>query len=113
MISAGGAFLGGLRERFSLPRCLPRGPGLRLRPYSLQRWMKGHQAAVQAIRSCRGRRLYAMCKKASATLATTKGLSTAGRTAPDPKSVVEGKSVSVRVDLGGRRIITKKKKKKP
>src|SRR3546814_17280387 len=30
----------------------------------------------------------------------------------DRKSVVEGKSVSVRVDLGGRRIITKKKKTK-
>src|SRR3546814_18263594 len=29
----------------------------------------------------------------------------------DRKSVVEGKSVSVRVDLGGRRIIKKKKKK--
>src|SRR3546814_10960889 len=29
----------------------------------------------------------------------------------DRKSVVEGKSVSVRVDLGGRRILTKKKKK--
>src|SRR3546814_11497575 len=29
--------------------------------------------------------------------------------AGDRKSVVEGKSVSVRVDLGGRRIITKKK----
>src|SRR3546814_6402371 len=28
----------------------------------------------------------------------------------DRKSVVEGKSVSVRVDLGGRRIITKKKR---
>src|SRR3546814_15913673 len=28
----------------------------------------------------------------------------------DRKSVVSGKSVSVRVDLGGRRIITKKKK---
>src|SRR3546814_21155280 len=39
----------------------------------------------------------------------------AGRPAPTPrraadrKSVVEGKSVSVRVDLGGRRIIKKKK----
>src|SRR3546814_11769193 len=32
--------------------------------------------------------------------------------AGDRKSVVEGKSVSVRVDLGGRRIIKKKKKKK-
>src|SRR3546814_16677113 len=30
----------------------------------------------------------------------------------DRKSVVSGKSVSVRVDLGGRRIIRKKKKKK-
>src|SRR3546814_18856427 len=30
---------------------------------------------------------------------------------PDRKSVVQGKSVSVRVDLGGRRIIKKKKKK--
>src|SRR3546814_11874301 len=30
--------------------------------------------------------------------------------APDRKRVVEGKSVSVRVDLGGRRIIKKKKK---
>src|SRR3546814_18522450 len=30
----------------------------------------------------------------------------------DRKSVVEGKSVSVRVDLGGRRIIKKKNKKK-
>src|SRR3546814_14532220 len=28
---------------------------------------------------------------------------------PDRKSVVEGKSVSVRVDLGGRRILKKKK----
>src|SRR3546814_14541206 len=31
--------------------------------------------------------------------------------APDRKSVVSGKSVSVRVDLGGRRIIKKKQKK--
>src|SRR3546814_15042850 len=31
---------------------------------------------------------------------------------PDRKSVVEGKSVSVRVDLGGRRIIKKKKKER-
>src|SRR3546814_16372022 len=32
--------------------------------------------------------------------------------APDRKSVVEGKSVSVRLELGGRRIINKQKKKK-
>src|SRR3546814_13122760 len=31
---------------------------------------------------------------------------------PDRKSVVEGKSVAVRVDLGGRRIINKKQNKK-
>src|SRR3546814_20717201 len=33
------------------------------------------------------------------------------RLRPDRKSVVQGKSVSVRVDLGGRRIIKKKKNK--
>src|SRR3546814_11395053 len=33
-----------------------------------------------------------------------------GRKAKDRKSVVEGKSVSVRVDLGGSRIIKKQKK---
>src|SRR3546814_10930142 len=35
----------------------------------------------------------------------------AGAVKRDRKSVVKGKSVSVRVDLGGRRIIKKKKKK--
>src|SRR3546814_13199834 len=35
-----------------------------------------------------------------------------GRPGRDRKSVVEGKSVSVRVDLGGRRNIKKKKKSK-
>src|SRR3546814_17150841 len=34
------------------------------------------------------------------------------RASTDRKSVVEGKSVSVSVDLGGRRLITKKNKKK-
>src|SRR3546814_12358016 len=34
------------------------------------------------------------------------------RRLPDRKSVVSGKSVSVRVDLGGRRIIKKKKQKR-
>src|SRR3546814_12861795 len=33
-----------------------------------------------------------------------------GPTGPDRQSVVSGKSVSVRVDLGGRRLIQKKKK---
>src|SRR3546814_17928199 len=36
-------------------------------------------------------------------------LTGAGRAAPDRKSVVSGKSVSVRVDLGGRRVLKKKK----
>src|SRR3546814_11845379 len=35
---------------------------------------------------------------------------TLGRPSPDRKSVVQGKSESVRVDIGGRRIIKKKKK---
>src|SRR3546814_17768147 len=38
-------------------------------------------------------------------------ITTAVLATADRKSVVEGKSVSVRVDLGGRRIIKKKKKK--
>src|SRR3546814_16411222 len=36
----------------------------------------------------------------------------AGSRHPDRKSVVEGKRVSVRVDLGGRRIIKKKRQKR-
>src|SRR3546814_11899330 len=39
-----------------------------------------------------------------------RGAGAAGRRQGDRKSVVQGKSVSVRVDLGGRRIIKKKKK---
>src|SRR3546814_12203536 len=35
-----------------------------------------------------------------------------GAAEPDRKSVVEGKGVSVRVDLGGRRMIQKKKRNK-
>src|SRR3546814_20999906 len=41
----------------------------------------------------------------------TQGLPVYAGMAPDRKSVVEGKSVSVRVDIGGRRIIKKKKKR--
>src|SRR3546814_12957448 len=43
-----------------------------------------------------------------AALATTEG----GHIAHDRESVVEGRGVSVRVDLGGRRIIKKKRKNK-
>src|SRR3546814_11968988 len=39
------------------------------------------------------------------------GLLRSRRTAEDRKSVVYGKSVSVRVDLGGRRVIKKKEKR--
>src|SRR3546814_18499915 len=42
-----------------------------------------------------------------------RGLTEAAGGGEDRKRVVEGKSVSVRVDLGGRRIITKKKQKNP
>src|SRR3546814_12017984 len=43
-------------------------------------------------------------------LPTPDSAEAAGRSLVDRKSVVEGKRVSVRVDLGGRRIIKKKKK---
>src|SRR3546814_19466175 len=46
---------------------------------------------------------------AGATIAATTGAIIAPATArPDRKSAVSGKSVSVRVDLGGRRILKKK-----
>src|SRR3546814_11948468 len=45
-----------------------------------------------------------------ATNPTTEGEATANYISRDRKSVVSGKSVSVRVDIGGRRIIKKKKK---
>src|SRR3546814_19367094 len=57
-----------------------------------------------------------------ATSCVTRSWSSRGRTIvceapslmnPDRKSVVEGKSVSVRVDLGGRRIIKKKTRHYP
>src|SRR3546814_18187493 len=44
-----------------------------------------------------------------AVLTTHQDIKLAHTTQTDRKSVVKGKSVSVRVDLGGRRIITKKK----
>src|SRR3546814_11335716 len=84
--------------------------------------------------SCPGKRTVSTRKRSPRTsrsasahakrCATRAPSSTAGNCAPstsrrsgndrkrtlDRKSVVEGKSVSVRVDLGGRRIIKKKKK---
>src|SRR3546814_15674787 len=45
--------------------------------------------------------------KGAGDAATTAAMT--GKEQPDRKSVVSGKSVSVRVDLGGRRIIKKKK----
>src|SRR3546814_11404135 len=53
------------------------------------------------------------CEKTREALAGRRKKQHVGRLSPesqDRKSVVTGKSVSVRVDLGGRRIIKKKKK---
>src|SRR3546814_12336900 len=47
------------------------------------------------------------------TMAELLASSDYSQTQPDRKSVVEGKSVSVRVDLGGRRIIKKKQQVRP
>src|SRR3546814_20536493 len=73
--------------------------------------------ALPIFRVCRSRTLAAAtslaCQQpdpACASEALTQNKATA--TTADRKSVVEGKSVSVRVDLGGRRIINKKNKKK-
>src|SRR3546814_20558225 len=61
------------------------------------------QAAPGSDGRCGRRRAYA------GTARTQSRRGDAGER-PDRKSVVKGKSVSVRVDLGGRRIIKKKKK---
>src|SRR3546814_15975416 len=56
-----------------------------------------------------GRWTPAMARKCGITIAANYSvLAIAIRENPDRKSVVSGKSVSVRVDLGGRRIIKKK-----
>src|SRR3546814_15171090 len=63
---------------------------------------------LEAARKCVNQMLAADPDSADALAAAVfvnYGLSAAD---PDRKSVVEGKSVSVRVDLGGRRIIKKK-----
>src|SRR3546814_13983756 len=55
-------------------------------------------------------RLFAYGVDSSGGIGDLRHLIAYGLAAGDRKSVVEGKSVSVRVDLGGRRIIKKKKK---
>src|SRR3546814_15216616 len=77
-----------------LPRqCAASGPGGR-------RQHRRHYRAVRSARHPASRRgLRRALHRSQSLLAVT-----------DRKSVVSGKSVSVRVDLGGRRIIKKKKK---
>src|SRR3546814_18876751 len=62
---------------------------------------KDRQAHQSLIRPSR-----ALCRYSN-----TRHAALARRNEPDRKSVVEGKSVSVRLDLGGRRFNKKKKKK--
>src|SRR3546814_11853788 len=66
-------------------------------------------------RLCRGRRLVGRAEGGGLLFGRRREAGQQvdlGRRAADRKSVGEGKSVSVRVDLGGRRIIKKKKKTK-
>src|SRR3546814_13107405 len=70
----------------------------------------------EAARACPGPFSFGRCANDAAgnrSISATKGiigkrLTSVRPFAPDRKSVVSGKSVSVRVDLGGRRIIKKK-----
>src|SRR3546814_11498632 len=65
-----------------------------------------------SIAKVRARGFGAQWRSVSIPSAASKSWSNGRRRAADRKSVVEGKSVSVRVDLGGRSIIKKKTKRK-
>src|SRR3546814_16895961 len=81
------------------------------------------QTCALPIFTCSGSTAARDCTTTSSTCSSTEPVAIAAFTvsalrtttgpATDRKSVVEGKSVSVRVDLGGRRIIKKKQKKTP
>src|SRR3546814_15276833 len=73
--------------------CAPNASSRRLSTHACWLWM----------------RLRAVLARDSATMARSTSAWTWGASIRDRKSVVQGKSVSVRVDLGGRRIIKKKK----
>src|SRR3546814_84741 len=66
--------------------------------------------AGRAVRAVRDRHAVAGAQAGEVVPLHGAGEALADRGAGDRKSVVSGKSVSVRVDLGGRRIIKKKKR---
>src|SRR3546814_18948021 len=79
---------------------------------SLRQKKRAAEATPDLPQRC-GRALFGLQRQPAKTLVEARDLAalieqTAVAAGPDRKSVVEGKSVSVRVDLGGRRIITKK-----
>src|SRR3546814_20970596 len=67
---------------------------------------------AQAVRAKLGRKVVMRDDASRSELQRKAGMPRTLASCQDRKSVVYGKSVSVRVDLGGRRIIKKKKKKK-
>src|SRR3546814_18577279 len=76
--------------------------------YTSLAWLAGQIALKDIGRPADAARMFRAYGDAARSAQTrTKGYYWAGR-AEDRKSVVSGKSVSVRVDLGGRRILTKK-----
>src|SRR3546814_17245773 len=98
-----------LRKPFEVPQGAPPPPGARdaLR----HRTAHGRGAAARGLFGGVGDRSGARPLRGSGRL--RRGYDgNRTRHLADRKSVVEGKSVSVRVDLGGRRSIKKKKKKK-
>src|SRR3546814_20795452 len=68
---------------------------------SATKYLSGHSDCLLGTMTAASDAVYRQLKDAAARW---------GNCARDRKSVVTGKSVSVRVDLGGRRIIKKKKK---
>src|SRR6188472_4639826 len=65
---------------------------------------------VTGVQTCALPILVSGCDVRIDQLAEDQAFGHRGQRRPDRKSVVEGKSVVARVDLGGRRIIKKKKK---
>src|SRR3546814_11106825 len=92
------------------------GPKLQLNPSSLKRLSRAVDAKPRlpvsemvGKNAARAAPTFARAARSLSSAARTSGRVTI-RSEGDGKSVVEGKSVSVRVDRGGRRIIKKKNK---
>src|SRR3546814_18897805 len=82
---------------------------LRTRHFLRHYGTRGHRSAHPARRALSAQRLSMVTDRPAALHHHRGYLGDADSGVGDRKSVVEGKSVSVRVDLGGRRIIKKKK----